>query len=334
MSDQPNPVGRGIDLGARFIQKWIFIGAGLFFLVLTGFDFCWHSRIIKTGHVGHYKIFGVVSNRELLPGSIHLTMPFIQRIVEMDTQLRQLTVPAKSHSYNLQPIRTVVSFEYSIARGKTAACYRHIGEMEDVENNLLRSAVYESLKAATAGFSAERLIKERTAVKDRVVEGIETFINDTLKRKGATGIFLMANVAITEFKFSEDFEKVIEAKVQAAQKALEAVNDKVKVVTEASAKAEGICLESEAEVARINDTSMAKVEGIRKQGAALAGHELQMLRLRIIEKWNGEASMLVGGDNKQSGIPFLDEALAPLHLKVEDKATAKSSSGTPVTLGR
>ena len=52
------------------------------------------------------------------------------------------------------------------------------------------------------------------------------------------GLLKIANVAITDFDFSAEFNRAIEEKVRAEQEALKAKNEKLRQVTQAEAKAE------------------------------------------------------------------------------------------------
>ena len=63
-------------------------------------------------------------------------------------------------------------------------------------------------------------------VKAEIQELITNFINNTLKAKDLLGAFNAANVAITDFDFSQEFNRAIELKVKAEQEALQAKNEK------------------------------------------------------------------------------------------------------------
>ena len=108
----------------------------------------------------------------------------------------------------------------------------------------------ESVKAVTARYTAEELITMRPEVKSHIGKTIASFLEETLDGKGlAVDSLKVANTAITDFDFSNEFNKSIELKVRAEQQALQAKNEKLKKITDAEAIAEKIKIES---IARAN----------------------------------------------------------------------------------
>jgi len=80
------------------------------------------------------------------------------------------------------------------------------------------------------------VITKRDIVKAQIHLEISEFIDKTLESKGMKGALIVANVAITDFQFSEEFNKAIELKVKAEQEALQAENEKIKKITMAEGK--------------------------------------------------------------------------------------------------
>ena len=99
----------------------------------------------------------------------------------------------------------------------------------------------------------------------------------------------MANVAITEFDFSDEFNRSIEMKVRAEQQALQAKNEKLKKITDAEAVAEKIKIES-----------VAQANAIRREARALKENPL-LIEYKRMEKWNGQLPEVTGG-----AIPMFD----------------------------
>jgi len=63
------------------------------------------------------------------------------------------------------------------------------------------------------------------------------FLNNTLREKDLLNSINIANLAITDFKFSEEFNRAIKLKVKAEPMALQAKNEKIMRVTQAEASA-------------------------------------------------------------------------------------------------
>ena len=71
---------------------------------------------------------------------------------------------------------------------------------------------------------------KRELVKQQIQQSLTAYLNNTLKEKGVENAISIANLAITDFNFSPEFNRAIEAKVQAEQQALQAKNEKLKRV--------------------------------------------------------------------------------------------------------
>ncbi len=112
-----------------------------------------------------------------------------------------------------------------------------IGTRGVVERTLIAPSIMESVKAITALYTAEQLITRRDEVKAKIQEQINSFLNETLMEKDLAGLLTIANVAITDFDFSAEFNRAIEEKVRAEQEALKAKNEKLRRVTQAEAAA-------------------------------------------------------------------------------------------------
>ena len=111
----------------------------------------------------------------------------------------------------------------------------------------------------------------------------------------------IANVAITDFDFSAEFNRAIEEKVRAEQEALKAINEKLRRVTQAEAAAAERTLAADAEAYQIEVASKARADAIRREAEALKDNPA-LIQLRIAEKWNGQLPQVSGG----GAIPLLD----------------------------
>jgi len=110
-------------------------------------------------------------------------------------------------------------------------------------------------------------------------------------------------VAITDFKFSDEFNKAIEAKVQAEQEALQAKNEKLRRVTQAEAAAEEVKLAAAAQAFTIEAESKARADAIMREAEALSGRP-EVLRLRSIERWDGVLPRITSGEGMLQMLPL------------------------------
>jgi regulator of protease activity HflC (stomatin/prohibitin superfamily) len=170
-----------------------------------------------------------------------------------------------------------------------------VGTRAVAERTLIAPSIMESVKAITALYTAEELITKRDAVKTEIQNKINSFLDETLEEKELMGLLKIANVAITDFDFSSEFNRAIEEKVRAEQEALKAKNEKLRAVTQAEAKAEEQKLIADAAAYEIEVQSIARAEAIKRESEALAGNP-QLIQLRIAEKWDGQLPRFSGGD--------------------------------------
>jgi regulator of protease activity HflC (stomatin/prohibitin superfamily) len=267
----------------------------LFFLVTGVFV------IVESGHVGVVRTLGAVQPRALAEG-FHMKKPFMDKVEQIDIRLTAATAKAISASKDLQTVKTQVTLQYSITGDLAPLIYQKIGKRSTVSLTLIEPAIQESVKAITAKYTAEELVTKRAEVKVAIQEAIDTFISITLADKEISSNALrIANVAITDFDFSEEFNKAIELKVKAEQEALQALNEKIRRVTQAEAAAEEKKLAASAQAFQIEVSSTARAAAIEREAKALRNNP-QLIQLRIAEKWDGTLPKFSGG----GAVPMLN----------------------------
>ena len=262
--------------------------------------------VINAGHVGVVKTLGAVQPEPLQEG-FHLKKPFIDQVEEVDIRLRKAESQASAASKDLQVVSTRVAVQYSMSGPVMPLTYQKIGRREVVESTLVSPAILESVKAVTAQYTAEQLITKRAEVKIQIQSAIQAFIDATLAQMEVIGALSLANVAITDFDFSAEFNRAIEDKVRAEQEALKAKNEKLRRVTQAEAAAAERTLAADAEAYQIEVASKARADAIRLEAEALKDNPA-LIQLRIAEQWDGRLPQVSGGD----AIPLLNlDGLGP-----------------------
>ncbi|MEK9727897.1 MAG: prohibitin family protein [Candidatus Margulisiibacteriota bacterium] len=270
----------------------------IFIIIISAFLFLFFQAayvIVDAGHVGVIKRLGAVEMRALSEG-FHFKAPLIDEIIQLDIRLRKVSNDSISASKDLQTVRTEVSVQYSLNGEIAPLSFQKIGIRQVIESTLIEPAIQESVKSVTALYTAEQLITRREDVKLKIQEEVEQFIETTLSRKGVPGALSIANVAITDFAFSSEFNRAIELKVKAEQEALQAKNEKTRRVTQAEAAAAEKKLAAEAEAYQISVESKARADAIKREASALKGNPA-LIQLRMAEKWNGELPKFSGGNS-------------------------------------
>ena len=251
--------------------------------------------IVQSGHVGVIVTLGAVQPVPLSEG-FHLKKPFMDKIVQTDIRLTKAVSKSVAASKDLQTVQTQVSVQYSITGAVAPRTYQRIGTRDVVAATVIGPAIQESVKAVTAQFTAEQLITRRAEVKQQIQAAIESFIRVTLEDKDVPTALTIANVAITDFEFSDEFNKAIELKVRAEQEALQAVNEKTRRVTQAEAGYQERKLAADGEAYEIEAASKAKADAIAREAKALKNNPA-LIQLRLAEKWDGTLPRFTGGES-------------------------------------
>jgi regulator of protease activity HflC (stomatin/prohibitin superfamily) len=217
---------------------------------------------VDTGYRGVVLRFGATTGRTLDPGP-HFILPVAESVARVNVQTQIVKPDEMAASHDLQIVHTQVTLAYYQDPAYAGYVYSQLSD--DAATRIISPAILEAIKAVTAKYDAEQLVAKRAEVRD----GIEDFV----KQRLTPHHIFVDSVSITDFNFSDDYNKAIEAKVTAQQNALKAQNDLTRIKIEA-------------------DQKVAAAEGEAK---ALASQKQQitpeLLQLRTIEmlnnKWDG-----------------------------------------------
>lgn len=256
--------------------------------------------VVEAGNVGVVKRFGAVQ-KDPLPEGLHFKRPFIDQVEMIDVRLRPSHNKASAASKDLQMVTTEVTVTYSISGPLSPLVFQRIGKNAMVSATVIEPAIQECVKAVTAKFTAEELVTKRELVKQQIQEALVGFIDRTLSEKEINQAIVIANVAITDFNFSEEFNRAIEAKVKAEQQALQARNEKMMRVTQAEAAAAERKLAADAAAYTIEVESKQRAEAILREAIALRSSP-EIIQLRAIERWDGVLPRI----SSSGVVPFLN----------------------------
>jgi prohibitin 2 len=258
------------------------------------------SVVVESGNVGVVTTLGAVQPNAL-PEGFHLKKPFLDQVHQIDVRLAASNAQATAASKDLQSVRTQVTMQYSLNGALAPLIFQRIGTLKKVSASLVEPAIQECVKGVTAKFTAEELVTKRELVKQQIQDALGSFFNETLREKGLDNAIIIANLAITDFDFSPEFNRAIEAKVKAEQMALQAKNEKIMRVTQAEASAEERKLSAGAEAFSTEIQSKARADAITREALALK-QSPEIIQLRSIEKWDGVLPRISGG----GVVPFLN----------------------------
>jgi len=226
----------------------------VFLIILFG---SW--SLIDAGERGVVLKVGKV-DRVMQPG-FNLKIPIIERVIKMEVRTQKIEREASSASNDLQIVTTNVALNFNLDPAGVGVLYEEVGV--GYRPRIIDPAIQDSVKAATARFNAEALITKRPQVKQAIEQDLEQRLLENN--------ILVTDVSIVNFKFSEEFDTAIEAKVTAEQRALEAENKLRQVEFEAQQRIEQA--RGEAEAIRI------QAQAITQQGGK------DYVNLQWIEAW-------------------------------------------------
>jgi regulator of protease activity HflC (stomatin/prohibitin superfamily) len=234
--------------------------------------------IVKAGQKGVILKWGAVTGEILNPG-IHWVTPIVKDVEKLDIQIQKEEVEASSASKDLQVVTSKVALNFHLDGDKVSDLWKNIGK--DFKTKVIDPSIQESVKSATAKYTAEELITKRELVKED--------IKNSLKERLSQDFVVVDELNIIDFNFSKSFNDAIEAKVTAEQSALAAKNKLEQVKYEASQTVE--TAKAQAEAIKI------QAQAINSQGGA------DYVALQAITKWNGvlPTQMIPGGT-----VPFIN----------------------------
>lgn len=217
-------------------------------------------KTIPAGHRGVLLTMGKVEDRILGEG-FNFKLPVIQRVEQMNVQIQKVESTESTASHDLQEVSTTVAVNYKLNPSHVNVIYQTLHH--EYADRVIKPNIEESLKTATAQFTAEELITRRADMK-------RSFDIILMDRLAVFHIEVVA-VSLTDFQFSQSFSDAIEAKVTAEQKAMEAKNKLVQIEYEAQQQV------IQAEAARNATITRALGEAQAKVIGAQAGAQAKIL---------------------------------------------------------
>lgn len=253
------------------------VALGFFALVVLLIGGC-QFYTVDSGERAIVLSWGKVNGVE--EAGMHVKIPFRDDVVKVNVRTQAATAEAAASSKDMQNVHTTVSVNYHLDPAHVGEIYAKTGI--DVETKIIDPRIQEYVKAVTARYAADELLKQREVVKVAITEAL------TRELQAYNIVVEQGGVQITNFKFDPAYQQAIENKQIAEQKALQATNDLQRIKVEAqqdSTRAIGT-----ANAIRI------QVEAIRAQGGS------EYVQLKALEKWNGVLPSYMGGNGP---IPFL-----------------------------
>lgn len=264
--------------------------------------------IVEPGSVGVLTHFGAVQD-EILPEGLHCVVPFRTKVVALNVRVQKIEAEASASSKDLQIVTSKVALNFYLDKAHANTIFQSLGL--DYRQTIIEPTIQESVKSATAKFTAEQLITQRPDVKEAIFTDI--------KQRLTKSQIVVTDFSILDFSFSREFNLAIESKQVAEQAALRARNDLTRIKTEAEqvrAKAEG---EAQAKL----ELAKAEAESQRLLRETL---DDQIIQLRAIERWDGHLPLSTGGDGSGAFFDVVGAARSAAAKSQGAKAAAQAGS--------
>ncbi len=203
---------------------------------------------------------------------LHFKIPFIDTIEKFSTRVNKDTIDTEAFSRDLQTIKVGLAVNHRIMPETVVSIYRNLGR--NYVQTVLTPMVEEWIKAIVSKYSAESLISNRV----EVARELDSILKEKMKEKQV----IVSDIAIVNFDFSPQFLKAVEDKQIAEQEAKRATN----LVEKVKKEAEQQVLKAKAEA-----------ESLKLQRQVITP---ELLKLKTIEKWNGQLPTYNGGE-----LPFI-----------------------------
>lgn len=233
--------------------------------------------VIPAGERGVVLNWGAVSG-DIMEEGMHIIIPIYQKVVKLDVKTLKIETKTLAYSKDIQTVNASLALNYNIKPQSVNKLWQEVGR--DYQATLIDPAIQESVKAGVANFTAQELIEQRPKVKESVKE-------ELLKRLSV--YFNVVEFSITDFSFSDEYEKAVESKQVSQQQALKAKNDLDRVKLEAEQRV----AQAEAEAKAIQ----IQAQAITQQGGR------EYVNLKAVEKWDGQLPTQMVPD---ATLPFIN----------------------------
>lgn len=190
------------------VGRWVLIGVILVVALIVIFS---SYAIIQPGHRGVVVMLGRTENIQLGEGFHLVIPPLVRQVVPVDVRVKKLETSAEAASNDLQVMTVQGILNYHLDPTAVNKLYQEVGL--DFESIIIMPAMQEAIKASTAQYKVEDILRKRAELRDRIKE--------LLVERLAPSHIVVDNFSMADVKFSAEFDSAIERKQVAEQEALQ-----------------------------------------------------------------------------------------------------------------
>lgn len=226
-------------------------------------------EVVDAGETGVKKTLGKVEKEPLPPG-FYTYNPFISSVIAINVQTQRFEDKTASYTKDVQQADITYVINYNLQPSSVVDVYSTIGT--DWQNILIPQVINGEMKNVVGKWNAIELVANR----EKASADIEAGIAAQLKERGV----IVTGFELTNIDYNPEFEKAVEEKVVAVQRAEEAKNKTVQI--EEQAKQTIISANADAEAMKIKTAAL-------KESQSLVMYE-------AVKKWNGVLPKIISGE--------------------------------------
>ena len=233
-------------------------------------------EIVDTGRRGIETRFGQVVG-EPLPEGLHFYNPMTTDIVEMDVREQKIEEDTTAFTLDTQNVVIKYSLTYFPQKENIHVIYREFGP--DYAEKIIKQVVLGSIKDVIGQYIADDLVGKR----EIATQAAEKELKENLASRHIT----VTRLDFVNLDFDDAYEKAVEDKVVAIQRAKESVNRTVQVKEEAK---------------QIEEKARAEANAMKIKSQALAENK-GLVQFEAVQKWDGKLPVNMYGS---APIPFMN----------------------------
>jgi regulator of protease activity HflC (stomatin/prohibitin superfamily) len=280
--------GRSPEVSGFLVRRSGLIAVLVIIIIAGGALYTQSFIRVPAGNRGVLITWGGKVEDKVLGEGLSFIIPFIQSVEFMNVQVQKAESTESAATLDLQEVTTTVAVNFRLSPSAVNTIYREL--RQDYVSRVVKPNIEESLKAATAQYTAEELVTKRALMKG-------TF-GDILDDRLAVFDIEVIAVSLTDFQFSASFAAAIEAKVTAEQQALEAKNKLEQIRYEAQQQVIQAEAEKNATIARAQGEAEAAIIEANATAKAIEVITSQMTpeyaQYLWLAQWDGKLPLVVG----------------------------------------
>jgi len=229
---------------------------------------------VEEGNRGIKQEWGKVVGDPLTP-DIYFYNPISTKIFEIDVREQKFENKTFCFTKDTQTVEVSYTVTYYPRPEMIGKIYSQFGH--DWVNKIIGPAVLGSIKDSIGQYIADDLVSKREAVK----VAAQTEITNALESRDV----VVTRLDMTNLDFDDAYERAVEAKVVAIQKAQEAKNKTVEIEERAK---------------QTIKTAQAEAESMRIRANALSQNK-SLVEYEAVQKWDGKLPQYMMGNS----VPFI-----------------------------